>query len=198
MTAETQLYLASQSPRRRRLLEQLGVAYAVLPVEVAEAPWGAESAAEYVQRVATDKALAGWRHGGRVLDLPVLGADTEVVVDGQVQGKPADREHGLAMLQRLSGRCHDVVSAVAVVRGAEHRTVLNRSRVWFRALSEAEMDAYWRSGEPLGKAGAYAIQGLGAVFVARLEGSFSGVMGLPLFETAGLLAAAGIDVLAQP
>lgn len=193
--ANPNLYLASQSPRRRELLDQIGIRYQVLPVQVHEAPQPGERPGDYVRRVALDKARAGWRHGDRALALPVLGADTEVVIDGAVLGKPEGREHGLAMLRRLSGRSHQVLSAVAVVQGARERVSLSVSEVTFRALEEGELGAYWDTGEPADKAGAYAIQGLGAVFVARLEGSFSGVMGLPLFETAQLLREFGMDVV---
>ena len=196
MVANPQIYLASQSPRRRLLLEQLGVGYAVLPVSVAEQVRNDELAESYVQRVALDKARAGWHHARRLLDLPVLGADTEVVIDRQVQGKPWDRAHGLELLRRLSGRSHEVISAVAVVHGQREQVTMNRSQVWLRELSPADMTAYWDSGEPADKAGGYAIQGRGAVFVERLDGSFSGVMGLPLFETAQLLLRFGIDVMA--
>lgn len=195
MAAAPQLYLASQSPRRRQLLEQLGLRYEVLPVDVEEQPAAGESAAEYGQRVALDKARAGWDHPRRNQGLPVLGADTEVVLDGVVQGKPVDRAHALAMLRRLGGRSHEVISAVAVVQGARRERLVQCSRVWFRPLSEAEIEAYWSTGEPQGKAGGYAIQGLGAAFVDRLDGSFSGVMGLPLCETAQLLKRFGIAVL---
>lgn len=195
MTASPQLYLASQSPRRRQLLEQLGLAHVVLAVDVVECIESGEAPAGYGQRVSLDKARAGWRHPQRTLDLPVLGADTEVVLDGAVQGKPADREHGLQMLRQLSGRSHEVISAVAVVHGQRQEAIVSRSQVWFRALTEAELQAYWDTGEPWDKAGGYAIQGLGAAFVQRLDGSFSGVMGLPLCETAQLLARFGIEVL---
>ena len=196
MVADPQIYLASQSPRRRLLLEQLGVGHVVLPVAVAEQVRTGEPAESYVRRVALDKARAGWRHERRLLDLPVLGADTEVVVDRQVQGKPRDRTHGLELLGRLSGRSHEVISAVALVHGQREQVMMNRSQVWFRELSPADRAAYWDTGEPADKAGAYAIQGRGAVFVERLDGSYSAVMGLPLFETAQLLLRFGIDVMA--
>lgn len=189
------LYLASTSPRRRELLAQLGVSFEVLSIDVEEVPETGEPAEEYVMRVALDKALAGWSHPGRILDVPVLGSDTEVVLDGEVFGKPESREHALEMLGRLSGRCHDVLSAVALVQGQRQRVLVNRNRVCFRPLSTAEIQAYWDTGEPVGKAGAYAIQGLAAVFIQHLEGSFSGVMGLPLYETAELLREFGVKVI---
>ncbi len=196
MTMETfDIYLASQSPRRRELLAQIGVRFEVLPVEVHEAPAAGESAEEYVRRVALDKARAGWASDARSADRPVLGSDTEVVVDGEVQGKPRGVDHGLAMLARLSGRSHQVLSAVAVVQGEREAVAVSASTVTFRPVAEAEIRAYWATGEPADKAGGYAIQGRAAVFIERLEGSFSGVMGLPLYETARVLGAFGVDVI---
>jgi septum formation protein len=189
------LYLASTSPRRRELLAQLGVQFEGLPVDVEEVPESGEPAEEYVKRVSLDKALAGWTHPDRVLDRPVLGSDTEVVLDGKVFGKPESREHAFEMLQRLSGRRHEVLSAVAVIQGDRQKVVLNRNQVFFREISSDEILAYWRTGEPQGKAGGYAIQGVGAIFIHHLEGSFSGVMGLPLYETAELLAEFGVEIL---
>lgn len=185
------LLLASASPRRRELLDQIGVRYAVQPVDVDEQARDGEAPGEYVRRLALAKAEAG---RAQRPDLPALGADTAVVLDGHILGKPADRADGLAMLTRLSGRRHEVYSGVALV-GEETRTMLQVSRVTLRAIGEGERAAYWDTGEPADKAGGYAIQGLGAVFVAELAGSYSGVMGLPLFETARMLTAAGIDVL---
>lgn len=195
MNTPAQIFLASRSPRRRQLLDQIGVRYAVLDVDVAEQVGADEAPADYVQRVALAKARAGWRDPARTRPAPVLGADTEVVADGQVLGKPADREHGLELLRLLSGAEHEVISTVAVVQDDRAEWLSSRSRVWFRSLSSAERVAYWDSGEPWGKAGAYAIQGLAAAFIERLDGSYSGVMGLPLFETCRLLARFGIDVL---
>jgi septum formation protein len=184
------LILASASPRRRELLAQIGLSFDVYPVDAEEIPGSGEAAEAYVQRVAADKsALAQAAHA----DGLVLGADTEVVLDGEVFGKPRDFAHAHAMLTRLSGRTHQVLSAVSLRLGGQHWQALSRSSVTFRHLSEADIGAYWASGEPQGKAGAYAIQGLGAVFIQRLEGSYSGVMGLPLFETADLLRQAGFD-----
>ena len=143
-----------------------------------------------MRRVAAEKSLLGQRASST--GLPVLGADTEVVLDGKVFGKPHDFSHAREMLRCLSGRDHQVMSAVSLRVGDRHWEALSTSKVGFRAISEAEIEAYWASGEPRDKAGAYAIQGLGAVFVVRLQGSFSGVMGLPLFETAELLREAGV------
>ncbi len=196
--APPQIYLASQSPRRRELLDQIHVRYHVLTTTVHEQVADGELPAAYVQRVALDKARAGWSTAGRTLNLPVLGADTEVIVQGLVLGKPSGRAHGLEMLRRLSGRSHEVLSAVAIVQGKREQVALSRSIVRFRELSDAEMEAYWDTGEPAGKAGAYAIQGRGATFVQRLDGSYSAVMGLPLYETCQLLSRFGLNVLAAP
>lgn len=184
------LYLASKSPRRRALLDQIGVRYAALEIEIDERWDGREAARDYVCRLALEKARAGRRIAPG--PQPVLGADTEVVLDGRVLGKPADRAAALAMLHALSGRTHEVISAVALLHAEEALRVCV-SRVEFRLLSDADCARYCDSGEPFGKAGAYAIQGRAAAFIRRLEGSYSGVVGLPLCETAELLEAAGID-----
>jgi septum formation protein len=194
MMTNPQLYLASKSPRRRELLEQIRVRYAVITAELEEMPFPGETPEDYVVRVALDKARAGRELVPGVPMLPVLGADTVVVVDGLILGKPEDPQDAAAMLRRLSGRTHGVLSAVAVV-GREERTALNASEVSFREISDSEIRAYWNTGEPADKAGGYAIQGLGALFVSGLRGSYSGVMGLPLYETAELLAAEAIRPL---
>jgi septum formation protein len=181
--------LASLSPRRGELLAQIGVPFVVSAADIEEEVLPGEAAADYVVRVARAKALAVAARG---MSLPVLAADTTVVVDGALCGKPADEAAGVAMLARLSGRAHQVLTAVALSRGGAVATRLSASAVRFRVLSRAECLAYWRTGEPRDKAGGYAIQGRGAVFIEHLSGSYSGVMGLPLFETAQLLAAAGI------
>jgi len=195
MTGTPAIYLASQSPRRRELLRQIGVTHVVLPVAVDERRRAGESAHDYVVRVALAKACAGraaQAPGDR--SRPVLGADTGVVIAGEVLGKPADRDTAMAMLQRLSGTTHEVLSAVALA-GASAAVRVSISRVTFRTLTERECAAYWQTGEPVDKAGAYAIQGRAAVFVTRIEGSYSGVMGLPLYETAELLKEFGITVI---
>jgi septum formation protein len=181
------LVLASASPRRRELLWQIGVAHRIAVAGVDETPRAAESAADCVQRLALAKAKKVWTTG-----LPVLGADTAVVLDGQLLGKPRDRHSALSMLTRLSGRSHRVLTAVALVDGRGSEVRLSDSEVRFRTLTADECARYWESGEPRDKAGGYAIQGLGAVFVSQLLGSYSGVMGLPLCETAALLDAAGV------
>lgn len=170
----------------------MGVRFVPIEVDIAECPAPGESATDYVCRVAAEKSAAGLRLG-RTSDLPVLAADTEVVLDGEIFGKPADFEHARAMLQRLSGRAHRVLSAVSLRHRERHWWAVSESSVTFRNVSEREIAAYWASGEPQDKAGAYAIQGRGSLFVRRLEGSFSGVMGLPIFETAELLVHVGIE-----
>jgi septum formation protein len=190
------IILASASPRRRELLDQLGITYDVVPADIHERPRPDESPEAYVRRVAAEKSLETWRSNGG--GLPVLAADTEVVLDGSILGKPQDFEHALRMLSRLAGREHRVLSAVSLRLGDEHWEALNVSSVTFRRISREEIEAYWATGEPRDKAGAYAIQGKGAIFVRHLSGSYSGVMGLPLFETAELLKRAGISVLNVP
>lgn len=185
------LYLASQSPRRRQLLTQLGVTFAVLDVEVPERRLLAETPQAYVSRVAHAKACAGLALLGQGDGVLVLGADTEVVLDGEVFGKPRDASAAAAMLQRLSGCTHTVISTVWLVDARRERSAACISQVTFAALSAADVAAYVATGESFGKAGAYAIQGRGAALISHLQGSYSGVMGLPLFETAQLLREAG-------
>lgn len=185
------LHLASASPRRRELLLQIGVPHRRVDAPIDESVLPGEGAAAYVERLARAKAAAGLAALGAA-DACVLGADTAVVLDGRILGKPADRAEGLAMLAALSGRNHEVLTAVAVADGSRCRARVVSSRVHFRTLAEAEREAYWATGEPLDKAGGYAIQGFAAIFVDRLEGSYSAVVGLPLAETAQLLAEFGI------
>ncbi len=186
------IVLASSSLRRSTLLQQLGIAHRVVPARIDERRLEDESVEACVCRLAEQKA----RHVQRLTGAtePVLGADTVVVLDEQMLGKPADRASGLEMLERLSGRTHAVLSAVTVAAGTAVHSALSRTEVRFRPLTLAERQAYWDSGEPCDKAGAYAIQGVGAMFVEQLRGSYSGVMGLPLFETASLLARVGVLV----
>jgi septum formation protein len=181
--------LASVSPRRRELLERIGVPHIVVGADIDETTLVGEAPRDYVLRMARQKALTV-RERGELL--PVLAADTTVVLDDVIYGKPRDREDGLAMLGRLSGRTHEVLTAVALAdaRGVEFR--LSKSTVCFRNLSLQECVAYWETGESRDKAGGYAVQGAAAVFIESLSGSYSGVMGLPLFETAELLRAAGV------
>ena len=199
------IYLASKSPRRRELLRQLGVAFDELHLreaagrgrDVVEEALDGEPPAHYVERIARTKAAVGWkRMEQRNLEVrPVLGADTEVVLGGVVFGKPRDAAHAAQMLARLSGQHHDVLTGVALKHGDDIAFSLSTSRVTFRRLSADEIARYVATGEALDKAGAYAIQGRAGAFVSHLEGSYSGVMGLSLFETAELLAKAVIPVL---
>ena len=198
MSPSHDIYLASASPRRRELLEQIGVSYQLLKVDVPEVRDPSESPEEYVLRVALAKARAGLALLGGSNQQPVLGADTAVVLDGEVLGKPRDRDDAIAMLQRLGGREHLVLSGVALVRGDEVQSRLSVSHARFRQIGDDEALTYWHTGEPADKAGGYAIQGLAAMFIERLEGSYSGVMGLPLFETAQLLRQFGIAPLISP
>lgn len=181
------LFLASQSPRRRELLDQIGFAYSVLVVDVPEQVQSAESAFDYVQRVARDKARAGWLQVAEIPMAVVLGADTEVVLDAEVFGKPASAADAARMLRRLSGRVHQVLSAVSLVSAGGERGSVCCTEVQFASLSESALAEYLASGEWAGMAGAYGIQGRAATFIESIKGSYSGVMGLPLFETAGLL-----------
>lgn len=186
------IVLASASERRSRLLGQIGVRHRVAGAEIDESPRPGEPAAHYVQRLAAAKAEAVVARLAGEQAEPVLAADTTVVLDERIFGKPAGEDDCVAMLGVLSGRRHAVLTAVALWHDGRLRQALDWSYVTFRVIGEDERRRYWASGEPAGKAGSYAIQGLGAVFVRRLEGSFSGVMGLPLFETASLLDAAGV------
>ncbi len=185
------LYLASGSPRRRELLTQIGVAFRVIGADIDETPLADEPPAAYVERLARGKARAGRGAVGEG-DFCVLGADTAVVLDGRILGKPADELDARAMLMALSGREHEVLTAVAVEDGGRCDARVVRSLVRFRPIGEAEAAAYWASGEPCDKAGGYGIQGLGAVFVAGVSGSYSAVVGLPLCETYELLGQFGI------
>ncbi len=185
----TDLYLASQSPRRRELLAQLGVRFEPLALSVPEERGPQESPEQYVERLALDKARAGLaqlREQGLPL-APVLGSDTIGVCLNKVLEKPLNRDHALTMWRLMSGREHEVMTAVALCSGERETVCRVRTTVWFRALDEREMAAYWDSGEPKDKAGGYGIQGLGGVFVERIQGSYSAVVGLPLAQTAELL-----------
>lgn len=186
------LHLASQSPRRRELLARLGVDFGVVDVDVPEQRAPGEPPGDYVRRVAREKAGAGLLEVVAVPGALVLGADTEVVLDDEVFGKPRDGADAAAMLRRLSGRTHEVISAVSLVSAGREAQVVCISQVSFAPLDEREIAAYVASGEPMGRAGAYAIQGGAERFVRRLEGSYSGVMGLPLHETAALLHGFGV------
>jgi nucleoside triphosphate pyrophosphatase len=188
------VFLASASPRRQALLTQIGIGYTLLHPGIDEMPLPDEPAGDYVRRVALEKVRAARAQLPVGAGSPVLGADTAVVVDGRIMGKPRDRDEGIDMLLALSGRSHQVLSAVALAAGRE-AVRMSESRVTFCSLTQAQCAAYWDTGEPGDKAGGYAIQGRAAVFVSRLEGSYSGVMGLPVYETAELLREFGIEVM---
>ena len=203
--SDNRIYLASRSPRRRELLKQIGVGFELLlvredlrrGVDVDETPLPNESAGIYVLRIARAKAAIALRqiaHRG-VPQRPVLAADTTIVFDGGIIGKPTDGPDAARMLRLLSGRDHQVLTAVVVAFRDQVETQISVSNVWFRVLDDAEIRRYVASGEPLDKAGAYAIQGRGAAFVSRIEGSYTGIMGLPLAETADLLQRFNIPVL---
>lgn len=185
------LLLASKSPRRRELLQQIGVRFDVLDINVPERRDVHETAQDYVQRLASQKSRAG-----TVLrpDIPVLGADTIVVLGDQILEKPRDKPQALAMLAQLSGVTHQVYTAVAVTSDKRQKTILCCTEVTFRDIGPAEAERYWHTGEPQDKAGGYGIQGLAAIFVANMQGSYSNVVGLPLMETQQLLAQFDVPV----
>src|SRR6185295_21432 len=185
------LRLASASPRRRQLLDLIGVPHVVTPADIDETPLPGEPPNEYVLRLAREKAETVWN---RHADLPVLAADTTVVIDDEILGKPESEDEAHYMLGKLSGRDHLVHTGVAVWSDDHQLLFHTATQVCFKPLTREEIHAYWESGEPQGKAGAYAIQGLGAVFITGISGTYTGVMGLPLFETAHLLNQAGIAV----
>ncbi len=199
-SASPRLYLASASPRRRELLTQIGLAHEVLLVPAPpgedEPQHPGESAADYVRRTARDKALRGrdWMRSQALPVLPLLAADTTVILAGEVLGKPADRGDAIRILRALSGSAHEVHTAVAVWTGDRLLEAVSITEVRMRDLDDEEIARYCDSGEPYGKAGAYGIQGLAGTFVSHIAGSYTGVMGLPLFETANLLREAGIQV----
>ncbi|MGO4999778.1 Maf family protein [Oceanisphaera sp. W20_SRM_FM3] len=188
------MYLASGSPRRRELLAQLNVPFELVLPQVVECQQAGETAEQYVQRLARDKALAGAALAviSERQALPVLGGDTIVVLDGEVLEKPRDQADGMNMLRRLSGRSHQVLTAMALTKAGQVSEVLVATEVTFRVLNDADIARYWASGEPADKAGGYGIQGLAGSFVARINGSYSAVVGLPLVETHYLLQAAGL------
>lgn len=188
-----QFHLASASPRRQELLRQLGLHFDVQPADILEVALAGESPSDYARRMALQKARAV---SSRLPDgLPVMGADTDVVLDGRILGKPRDRDDALAMLAALSDREHQVYSAVAMVQGEHSEVLLSVTQVKFGAVSAEAAARYWATGEPADKAGAYGIQGQGAQFVKGISGSYSGVVGLPLFETTELLQRFGIHTL---
>jgi len=188
----TDIILASASPRRAELLSQIGISYQIQAVDIDESSLPNETPEALVQRLAREKSCAV-----KNAQIPVLGSDTLGVLDGELLVKPLDYEHAYSMLSKMSGRWHEILTAVAITHSGETKLKLNRNRVLFRQISNEEILAYWKSGEPQDKAGAYAIQGLGACFIERIEGSYSGIMGLPLFETSQLLEQFGISVISK-
>ena len=186
-----QIILASASPRRKELLDQIKVIYRVHPVDLDETPLPNEAPLDYVQRLAAEKSAACLAQLNT--ETPVLAADTAVVLGCVIMGKPKDQADALAMLTQLSGKTHQVYSAISL-RGREHSQAVSITDVTFRRLTEREILDYWNTGEPLDKAGSYAIQGMGGMFVKSIKGSFSGVVGLPMFETAELLSKQGIEL----
>jgi septum formation protein len=201
---ENRIYLASRSPRRRELLKQIGVNFEVLIMrsfptvraDVDETPNPGESPGDYVTRIATNKAMTGWTRAleRRLPRLPVLGADTTITLDGEIIGKPANTDDAAKILRKLSGREHEVYSAVAVAMNDNVSTKLSCSRVKFAELSDSMIQDYVDTGEPMDKAGAYGVQGKAATFIAEIDGSYSGIMGLPLYETAQLLKQVGFPI----
>jgi septum formation protein len=203
MLVDKRIYLASQSPRRRDLLKQIGIAFDVLPlrsvagrIDVVEIPNANELAADFAQRMATEKAVGGWRavEARHLLRFPVMGADTVIEIDDAILGKPADRSEAEAMLTCLSGREHLVHTAVAMTHEGRLECCLSSSRVTFAELDAAAISRYLETGEHLGKSGAYAIQGRASAFIKRIDGSYSGIMGLPLYDTTVLLRHFGFSV----
>lgn len=185
---EPQVLLASASPRRSELLRQVAITHAVRPVDIDESVRDGEAPSAYVLRLAESKAAALWQKLAAAERRPVLAADTTVALEGEIFGKPATLAEARAMLGRLSGRTHEVHTAVAVLHAGGAAARVSSSSVTFRALTPGEIDAYWHTGEPADKAGGYAVQGRAAAFISHIAGSYSGIMGLPLYETWELLA----------
>lgn len=191
---EFQFYLASQSPRRIEILSNLGFIFQCLPIEIDETPRVNEMPEAFVQRLALEKALTGIKSIGDPIK-PVLAADTAVVIDNQILNKPKDINHAGSMLKLLSGRQHHVYTGICLARTEkEFKISISKSSIDFAILSQTEISAYCSTGEPLDKAGAYGIQGLAAAFIKNMEGSYSGVMGLPIYETVQLLKNYGINL----
>ena len=189
-----QITLASASPRRAELLDQIQIKYKLLPVNIDESRHADEQPKEFVRRLALEKAQAGYK---KYPHQPALGSDTIVVTEGQILGKPENQKQACNMLQLLSGRTHFVMTAVALCNNEIEKCEINISEVDFIELNNQQIESYWLTGEPIDKAGGYAIQGLAAQFIKNINGSYSGVMGLPLYETSQLLKQFGIDTLPQ-
>ncbi|MEH6624844.1 MAG: Maf family protein [Motiliproteus sp.] len=186
------LVLASHSPRRKELLQQIGVSFSSCGADIDETHCAGESPAQYVQRLALQKAQAVQHQFGD--DAVIIGSDTAVVCDEHILGKPKNQQHCVEMLMQLSGRQHQVMTSIALLDGERSLAKVVTSQVFFRTLSKIECQSYWQTGEPKDKAGGYGIQGLGAVFVKHIEGSYSAVVGLPLMETAELLGQMGVAI----
>ena len=191
---ETDLILASASPRRQELLVQIGVRFTVQPMNIDESVQPGELPDTYVRRMALEKAQAGWQRVGQSAELPVLGADTAVILDDEILGKPENEADAVRMLLALSGREHQVISGVALVNAQTQRVQSVTTQVRFRTLTKSDCLRYWQTGEPADKAGAYGIQGFAAIFIDGIEGSYSSVVGLPLAETADMLEQVGVPV----
>jgi len=191
-----QIYLASKSPRRRQLLEQIGVRFELVDADVDESAFPIEAPQEFVLTLARAKVMAANEHlTSENLPLkPVLGADTCVVIDDEILGKPNNKGEAIRMLTRLSGTTHSVYTGVALYHDGKMNTQISHSSVTFAVLQSEQIEQYWASSEPTDKAGAYAIQGRAATFITQMNGSYSGVVGLPLYETTQLLAAAGVEI----
>ncbi len=183
----THIYLASQSARRKSLLEQINIDFESIFVDIDETPRPSEDAVDYVNRMAAEKAQAGWLQSERVLDIPLLAADTSVILNAQILGKPSDRNHAIEMLNLLSNTTHQVITSVAIKNSCKMCQSLSITEVTFAKLTTAKINNYVNSAECMGKAGSYAIQGFAASFVKKISGSYSGVVGLPLYETTLLL-----------
>jgi len=192
VAAPTQITLASASARRRELLDQIQVSYSVHPVDIDESHIAGETAEQFVTRLAIQKAQAGFKENPHQ---PALGSDTIVVFEKHILGKPENQQMAFEMLSMLSGNTHKVMTAVAICNGEAEHCALSVSEVEFSQLTDQQINAYWQTGEPEDKAGGYAIQGMAAQFIKNIKGSYSGVMGLPLFETAQLLEQTGIKSL---
>ncbi|XDZ51110.1 nucleoside triphosphate pyrophosphatase [Neisseriaceae bacterium CLB008] len=191
------IYLASGSPRRHELIQQLGLATQKLPSDIDETPLPLEAAQAYTERMAYEKSLHAQAclNAQNLASAPILTADTSVALNGQIFGKPTDAAHASAMLSALAGQTHQVITVVGVFHQGQYQHVTQISEVTFAPLSASQIERYIATGEPMDKAGAYGIQGIGGVLVSHLSGSFTGVMGLPLFETAQLLKRCGLDLL---
>jgi septum formation protein len=188
-----QLYLASKSPRRRELLAQLGLAFECIEGSVDESVLDGENPQDYVLRLAKAKAVSGQNNAGSAQsNIPILGADTSVVIGSQILGKPSDEQEAVAMLTRLSGNSHVVYTAVAVNHNRAIKSVCCVTKVFFADMTVRQINSYVATGEPMDKAGAYGIQGLGGRYIQKIEGSYTSVVGLPLYETGVLLAECGI------